>query len=306
MASQTRQQTIVVSVGNWSNFTIAALAAQDGTNATNNVTAYTAGVLRGYGFAIPTGATVRGVQVNGYFSSSAANSTSFLRLRYSKDGGSSWSNYSAEQSTSGATAFSVGGETDLWGLTLSPSEVNSDTNFHLAVEGRLTDTNRQHRLDFIEVVVYYDEPATAPIAGETSLTFSNEATAKGRGKLQGESSLTFTVTGATALETELKGETGFSFQTSGALKGKAGLQVETTFTFVTTGTTKGKGRLAGSATIEFEARLSAFEWYLITTAAYTRQGNLYFEAAPKWPRKKWQELTFTGAYCYPGGKGDLK
>lgn len=176
MASVTRQQTVVVSTGSWTNFTIAALATQDGTNAYNNVTSYTAGTLRGYDFQIPSGATINGVIVSVYFSASAANATAYLRARLSKDAGSNWSNYSTAASTNGTLSFDFGGATDLWGLSLSQSEVNNATNFYVSIEGYITATNRECRLDFVQVTVYYTEAtftlAASAMSGSASLAIA--------------------------------------------------------------------------------------------------------------------------------------
>ena len=146
---------MVVSTGSWTNFTIAALTTDaDADYLNTNSTSYVEGRLRGFDFSIPGGATIEGIEITISLASSAGNATAYARARISKDAGSNWSAYDTEVSTTGSISHTFGSPTDKWGLTLSQSEVNDTTNFYVGLEGYETATNRQCRIEYLNVTVH--------------------------------------------------------------------------------------------------------------------------------------------------------
>jgi hypothetical protein len=161
MASIQKIAGTVVSPGSWSNFTITALASADNNDATTNSTSYVYGVLRNFDFQIPANSIIDGIEIGVYYGSSAANATAYIRSRISKNGSSSWSTYSDELSQRGSSngVVYMGSPSDLWGLSLSESEVNDNSNFQVQIDGRISASNRECELDFLEVIIYYTEKA---------------------------------------------------------------------------------------------------------------------------------------------------
>jgi hypothetical protein len=88
--------------------------------------------LTGYGFSIPTGATIDGIQVEvskGFFSGSNAGTLSAIMYKAGSQVGTS-------KNSTGFAPETFGSPTDLWGTTWTPAEINaSGFGFGLSSNG---------------------------------------------------------------------------------------------------------------------------------------------------------------------------
>jgi hypothetical protein len=132
-----------------------------------------------YGFELPEGATIEGIEVrlDWYLDSTQGNSK--LEVQLSWDGGTSWTD--AQTTKNGSTSETtdiLGGPTDTWGRSWTVDEL-SDANFRLRVTCTSNKPERDFYLDWVPVNVY-DDPPTA-----VDLTFfsahSGAGAAAGRG-----------------------------------------------------------------------------------------------------------------------------
>lgn len=128
---------------------------------------------RDYGFTIPAGATINGIQVSimrRSNSNAGNNSIDDNILRLVKSGTSVGNNYASgnDWPTSMAVA-NYGGPTDLWGTTWTPAEINN-VNFGVAlsVENESNFSNRIAYVDYIQITVYYTLPITITSFSPTS------------------------------------------------------------------------------------------------------------------------------------------
>ena len=151
---------------NWSNpgfitvddFNYASVNLNDGDNSR---------FLRGrdYGFTIPAGATINGIEVSIMRRSSSnagGNSIDDNTLRLVKGGTAVGNNLaSATDWPTTMTAANYGGPTNLWGTTWTPAEINN-ANFgvSLSVENESNFSNRIAYVDYIQITVYYTLPIT--------------------------------------------------------------------------------------------------------------------------------------------------
>jgi len=127
---------------------------------------------RDYGFTIPAGATINGIQVSIMRSSSSnsfGNSIDDRNLRLVKNGTVLGNNYASNNDwpTSMAVA-NYGGPSDLWGTTWTPAEINN-INFGVAlsVENE-SGSGRTAFVDYIQITVYYTLPITITNFSPTS------------------------------------------------------------------------------------------------------------------------------------------
>ena len=151
----------IVSTGDWEDFTVVRLEADDAVRAQTLGTTASLGVIRNFDFsAIPIGSTIDGVEIQADLSCRSTTNTDYLNFRISKDGGTNWSDYCAEQSRKGQSdeVKNFGGAADLWGLTLSAAEVKDTTNFQVTVRGYSDDGKRYARVDYVWVRITYTDP----------------------------------------------------------------------------------------------------------------------------------------------------
>ena len=170
MASISKTAGTVVSTGGWSNFTTTRLGNSDNSRATTTSTSGIEGVIRNFAFNLPASAVIRGIIVWTEFRTNNVASTATVKCRISKDGGSNWSSYdTAETNATTSDALRAhGSSTDMWGLTLTPSEVNDNTNFRVAIWGSSGSSSYQCQIDYVYVQVYYDYAIT--VADSLTLT----------------------------------------------------------------------------------------------------------------------------------------
>lgn len=137
----------------------------------------------GYGFSIPSGATVTGIEVKVERSASNSNEVRTETVQLIKAGNRVGDDYDGSSQsynwgTTDATS-TFGGSSDMWGTTWTPAEINA-SNFGVAFVARNdNDENTQARVDQITITVYYVTTVTntAPVANTQSIS-TNEDTAK--------------------------------------------------------------------------------------------------------------------------------
>jgi hypothetical protein len=114
-----------------------------------------------YGFSIPSGATIQGIEVRLDWWLDDAGGTNWIGVELSWDGGTSWTSTQVDTSKpTSETTITLGGTGDTWGRTWSPGDF-SDANFRVRVSCYSDDTSRDFYLDWLRVRVTYTVPPTA-------------------------------------------------------------------------------------------------------------------------------------------------
>ena len=108
-----------------------------------------------YGFALPGGATITGVEVQLNARVDSTSGAPKICVELSWDGGTTWT---AAKSTGTLStvegAYTVGGAADTWGRTWSSGDV-SDANFRVRLTNVASNTSRDFSLDRVAVQVRY-------------------------------------------------------------------------------------------------------------------------------------------------------
>jgi hypothetical protein len=114
-----------------------------------------------FGFAIPANATILGVQVTIGREAQNSNSLQDNSVRLIVGGAAAGNNYaSAIYWPTTETAISYGSTTDLWGIALTPAQVNA-ANFGVAlVVENDNNNNREAEVDYIQIAITYTVPGT--------------------------------------------------------------------------------------------------------------------------------------------------
>jgi hypothetical protein len=109
-----------------------------------------------YGFNIPTGATITGIQVTIMRQSSSSNSLTDNVVQLLKSGNRVGSDYSSSTSwPTSMTAASYGGSSDLWNTSWTVADINS-SNFGVALSvSNGASSPRTASVDYIQITVYY-------------------------------------------------------------------------------------------------------------------------------------------------------
>ncbi len=148
--------TIVSSTG-WTNFTTTRLNTSDDSRATTAGTTY--GVCSTYGFTIPAGATINGIEVQVEGRSSVAGTVDY-GAGLSWDGGTSWTTEKTDSYTSTTDATDTfGGPADTWGRTWTRADF-TDGTFQLRVRKTVSGIS-DLEIDLLQVRVTYS-PAANP------------------------------------------------------------------------------------------------------------------------------------------------
>jgi hypothetical protein len=125
------------------------------TNTACNNTGKDRHLFYNYGLGIPGGASIRGIEVRLDAWSDSTVGAPRICVEISWDGGTSWT---AGQITSNLTAaevtYTLGGNTNTWGRTWATTDF-ANANFRIRVTSISTNTNRDHRIDWIPVQVTY-------------------------------------------------------------------------------------------------------------------------------------------------------
>ena len=148
-----------------SDSTLGVVAITNPANASASDNAYATAILLGtqttqylkatnFQFAIPTDATVTGVTVSIERSSTVGSTTNDNSVKLVKGGTISGNDKATGTSwpTSDGTA-TYGSSTDLWGLTLTPSDINAST-FGVVVSA-ITTLAATAQIDYISITIDY-------------------------------------------------------------------------------------------------------------------------------------------------------
>jgi hypothetical protein len=115
-----------------------------------------------YGIALPTGASVQGIEVRLDSRVDSTSGSPKMCVQLSWDGGVSWT---AAQATSTLTTTmatrTLGGAANTWGRTWTASEL-TDANFRVRITNVAASTSRDFSLDWIAVRVTYQGGTPAP------------------------------------------------------------------------------------------------------------------------------------------------
>ncbi len=108
-----------------------------------------------YGFGIPTGATILGIQVRLEAKADSTTGTPKMYVELSGDGGTTWTTAKSTATLSTTDiVYTLGGAADLWSATWTAAKL-SDTNFRVRIINVATNTSRDFSLDQIAVQVTY-------------------------------------------------------------------------------------------------------------------------------------------------------
>ncbi|MBI1886016.1 MAG: hypothetical protein HYS09_06865 [Chloroflexi bacterium] len=111
-----------------------------------------------YGFSVPAGSTINGIEVRLDAWADATAGSPFMCVELSWDGGTSWTTSKTTATLGAAEAtFTLGATTDNWGRTWSATEF-SDANFRLRITNVATNALRDFFLDRVAVQVTYISP----------------------------------------------------------------------------------------------------------------------------------------------------
>jgi len=108
-----------------------------------------------YGFNIPAGATINGIEARLDARIDRANGTRNIYVQFSWDGGTSWTTaLSTASLTTSEVTYTLGGATNTWGRTWNASDF-SNTNFRVRVIDVANNTSRDFYLDYLAINVTY-------------------------------------------------------------------------------------------------------------------------------------------------------
>lgn len=115
-----------------------------------------------FGFAVPSGATINGIEVN--LSAKADNTTGTPKIcvQLSWDGGTTWTAAKTSNNlTTSLASYTLGGAADTWGRTWSYSNF-TDANFRMRIINVASNTSRDFSLDWVGAKVYYNGISSLP------------------------------------------------------------------------------------------------------------------------------------------------
>ena len=151
----------------WSN--LSEVRAKDGSSARVWVGSAMGGsvsnplTLSDFGFSIPSNATIQGLQINATVASDTLYTqhigASTVNLS-SVSGAASKGGTSYAWNYSSLTDITYGGPTDLWGTTMTPTQINN-LSFNLTVEGTSFSSTAVGLLDSISARVFYSLPGSS-------------------------------------------------------------------------------------------------------------------------------------------------
>jgi hypothetical protein len=108
-----------------------------------------------YGASIPSGCSVKGIEVRLDWRLDSTDGTNSVSVELSRDGGTSWTaaKTDTEETTSEHTA-TLGSPTDTWGRSWTAEDL-SDANFLVRLTSNSSDSLRDFYLDWAPVKVHY-------------------------------------------------------------------------------------------------------------------------------------------------------
>lgn len=109
-----------------------------------------------YGISVPAGSTINGIEVRLDWWLDSKTGTNSMDVQLSWDGGTSWTSTKRDSTESTSEhSKTLGSSTDKWGRTAWTTSELSDSNFRVRLICNSTDANRDFRLDWVAVKVYY-------------------------------------------------------------------------------------------------------------------------------------------------------
>jgi len=113
-----------------------------------------------YGFAIPAGSTIDGIEVRFEKRAQTSSTVKDWDTKIVKAGSEQGSDYGQSWWPTSDTYVYYGGAADKWGLTWTPAEINA-SNFGVSISARNYDMQSRYALvDHVQIKVYYTEPST--------------------------------------------------------------------------------------------------------------------------------------------------
>ena len=128
--------------------------------------------LGSYGFNIPAGSTINGIQVTVEGQSSGSNpSNRTIRVGITKNGtaDATASSYKTQALTTSEATYSLGTTSDLWGTTWTVAEINAGS-FGVRVRDNDTTSSGTFSIDVVSIAVSYTPPVNDTTA--TALSYS--------------------------------------------------------------------------------------------------------------------------------------
>lgn len=152
--------------GHWTDCTVARLAAIDAVSAHSHDTAYGANsyfCLSDFNFGIPAGSTIADIQATVVFSANGHPYKASIRCAISKNDGASWSLFAKEQTVWNETyrAKIFTGAAAIPGWPWTPADF-ADGTFQLKVDGKISNSSWQIRVDYVSVKIFYSTPGAIP------------------------------------------------------------------------------------------------------------------------------------------------
>jgi predicted ribosomally synthesized peptide with SipW-like signal peptide len=108
-----------------------------------------------YGFSVPAGATINGIQVRLDAWADSTTGSPFLCVELSWDGGTTWTATKQTATlTTGQLTYTLGAANDTWGRTWAATEF-ANASFRVRITSVASNISRDHRLDWAAVQVTY-------------------------------------------------------------------------------------------------------------------------------------------------------
>lgn len=118
--------------------------------------------LTNFGFSVPSGATINGITVAIERSVSAASNSQDETVQLIKGGTASGNNKAATATNwpvqASEASVNYGSTSDLWGLTLTDSDVNA-SNFGVRIAAKTTSASSSPQIDFVSISIDYTAAA---------------------------------------------------------------------------------------------------------------------------------------------------
>ncbi len=158
--------------GTWTNPTNALTS--NNSYATYTGTGAAVLTLGSYGFNIPAGSTINGIQVTVEGLSSGTNATNrTIRVGVTKNGTADVGTTKTQALTTTENTYTLGTTSDLWGTTWTVADINAGT-FGIRVRDNDTTSSGTFSIDVVNIIVTYTPPVNGTTA--TALTYSGVTT----------------------------------------------------------------------------------------------------------------------------------
>jgi hypothetical protein len=140
-----------------------------------------------YGFAIPTGATIKGIQTDMWWTATGGSYSNVRTMRLVKAGTVQSGTPSTTLNTPGTEfLFTAGGPTDLWGTTWTAADVNN-SGFGSAFSWTCTSGSFNGFVDSLQITVYYTLSSGLTVAQDAVIYASKTAELRTDGMFRSDS-----------------------------------------------------------------------------------------------------------------------